>query len=238
MRRVLFPVIIGLGGAAILFGLGIWQVQRLAWKEGVIAEIEARMNAAPVALPADISAQNDKYLPVAVAGPWGGAETLRVLVSQKDVGAGYRLISVLDTPDGRIMVDRGFVPVALIERGFSLNPVVPVPETDAAAQQPVIVEGVLHWPEEVDSFTPAPDVAGNIWFARDVPAMAKALKAREVLLVASKITPSAPEITPLPVDTSRIPNNHLQYAVTWFSLGALWLAMTLFFVLRGRSGQN
>lgn len=222
MRRALFLIIIGLGGAAILVGLGVWQIQRLAWKEGVIAEIDARILDAPVALPADPDPEVDAYLPVTVTGRLTG-DTLRVLVSQKDIGAGYRLITALESGAGRVLIDRGFVPVDA--------PDIAPPEGE------VTVTGNLQWPQETDSFTPEPDLAGNIWFARDVPVMAEALSTRPVLVVARALTPAETAVTPFPVDTSRIPNDHLQYAITWFSLAAIWLGMSLLFFLRRRRGQ-
>ena len=61
----------GIGGVAILVSLGMWQVQRLAWKEGILAEIEARIAADPVALPASVDPVADEYLPVEVTGRFG-----------------------------------------------------------------------------------------------------------------------------------------------------------------------
>lgn len=222
MRRALFLIIVGLGGAGILVSLGVWQVQRLAWKEGVLAEIEARINDAPVALPDTPDPATDTYLPVTVSGQFTG-DTIRVLVSQKDVGAGYRLITAFETDGARVLVDRGFVPTDMTATAL--------PDGD------VTVNGNLQWPQEIDSFTPAPDLDGNVWFARDVPALAATLKTREVLIVARSVSEDDPGVTPLPVDTSRIPNDHLQYAVTWFSLATIWLAMSLLF-LRRRRGQT
>lgn len=218
MQRGLFFVIVGLGGAAILLALGIWQVQRLTWKEGVIAQIEARITAAPVGLPTPPDPATDAYLPVQLSGVFSG-ETLRVLVSQKKIGAGYRLITGLQTETGKILIDRGFV--ATDDKGI------------ATPDQPVTVTGNLQWPQETDSYTPAPDQDRNIWFARDVEKMAAALGTKPILLVARQITADDPVVTPLPVDTARIPNDHLQYAITWFSLAVLWLAMTYLF-LRAR----
>lgn len=222
MNRVLFLIIVGLGGAAILVALGVWQVQRLAWKEGVIADINARIDGTPGALPAQPDPARDAYLPVTVTGALN-PEAIRVLVSQKDLGAGYRLVTSLAQPDGAVLVDLGFV------------------GTDAYTPRDIVarevtVTGNLQWPDETDSFTPAPDLDGNVWFARDVPAMAELLGTREVLVVAQSVEPAFPAVSPLPVDTSRIPNNHLSYAITWFSLAAIWLGMSLLF-LRRRSGQ-
>ena len=96
MRGALFLIIVGLGGAAILIALGTWQVQRLAWKQGVIADIDARIVAEPVALPDTPDPVRDAYLPVKVNGLIGH-QYLRVLVSEKERGAGYRIIASLRT---------------------------------------------------------------------------------------------------------------------------------------------
>ncbi|MEW9919303.1 SURF1 family protein [Marimonas sp. MJW-29] len=223
MKRALFLILIGLGGAAILVALGVWQVQRLAWKEGVIADIEARIVAAPVALPASPDPEVDAYLPVTVTGQFIG-ETRRILVSQKTLGAGYRLITAFQTEGGPVLVDRGFLPTAR--------------ETAVLPEGTVTVIGNLQWPQETDSFTPEPDAQNNIWFARDVPALAENLGTRPILVVARQLSPAETDVTPFPVDTSRIPNDHLQYAITWFSLATIWLAMTLLFLLRRRRGQT
>jgi surfeit locus 1 family protein len=219
-KRMIFPFLLGLVGAVILVSLGTWQLQRLSWKAGIIAEIEARIGAAPVAVPANPDPVRDRFLPVTATGTITDAE-LDVLVSVKNVGPGYRIISAFETEDGRrILLDRGFVADA--RKGD------PRPAVEAT------VTGNLHWPEEVDSFTPAPDLRRNIWFARDVPAMADALGTRPILLVLRERPPTVPDVTPWPVDTAGIPNDHLQYAMTWFSLAAIWGGMTLLFVLRAR----
>jgi surfeit locus 1 family protein len=209
-RRMILPLLFGLAGCAILIALGTWQLQRLAWKEGILAQISARLNDAPVALPAVPDPALDKYLPVRVAGRFTG-RGIDVLVSLKGAGAGYRVIAAFQTEDGRrVMIDRGFLPEDQRAR----------PRIAAAARIP----GTLHWPDETDSFTPPPDAARGIWFARDVPAMAAQLQTEPVLIVARAATGDG--ITPLPVGTEGIPNNHLNYALTWFSLAAVWAGMT------------
>ena len=217
MSRALFVILIGLGGAAILISLGVWQVQRLTWKQGILAEINGRIEAPAVPLPEQPDPKEAAYLPVKVTGSFEG-QTLRVLVSQKDQGAGYRLITALNTGDRRVLVDRGYIP----------NEAVAPPLPDG----PVTITGNLQWPQETDSFTPAPDIDGNIWFARDVTAMSQLLQSEPVLVVARALSYDAAPVSPLPVDTSRIPNDHLQYAITWFSLAAIWAAMSLYFLRR------
>lgn len=224
MRRLLFLLTFGLGGAAILIGLGVWQVQRLAWKESIIADIQSRIAADPVDLPDTIDPERDAYLPVQVTGVLG-KQYLRVLVSQKQIGAGYRIIRPMARAGENILIDMGFVSTADADgMTFQEGP-------------PVTITGNLQWPQETDKFTPAPERDKNIWFARDVDAMAQALEAQPVLVVRRDAAPLDSPLTPLPVDTAVIPNDHLQYAITWFSLSAIWLAMTAVF-LRRKPGAN
>jgi surfeit locus 1 family protein len=218
MRRLILPLIFGFAGAAILIGLGIWQLQRLERKTTILADITSRISAAPVALPAAPEAARDRYLPVMATGRFTGEE-VNVLVSQKFGGIGYRVIAVLETETGRrVLVDRGFLP-----------------DEERATPRPpsnVTVTGNLHWPDEVDSFTPAPDPATKIWFARDVPALSAALGTEATLIVARE--PTGDGIEPIPLDSSGIPNHHLNYALTWFSLAVVWLGMTGLWLFRIR----
>lgn len=217
-RRMIIPLLIGLLGGAILISLGVWQLNRLAWKEAVLAEIDARIADAPVPLPAAPDPQADRYLPVTATGRFTG-DQLDVLVSRKQIGPGVRVVEAFETQDGRrILVDRGFV--RQDDRA--------VPRLSGAAT----VEGNLHWPDEVDGFTPPPDPATGLWFARDVTAMAAALDTETTFIVARK--PTGGEIEPMPVDSSGIPNDHMNYAITWFSLAAVWLGMTAYLLWRIR----
>lgn len=219
MRRILF-VIFGLAGLAILLFLGTWQVQRLTWKQEILATIESRIAGEAIALPVVPDPVADKYQPVQLDGTFAEGE-LHVLVSVKRVGPGYRIIAPFVTTEGRrILVDRGFVATELKN-----------------AERPVgaaVIVGNLHWPEEVDGYTPEADKAGNIWFAREVPEMAEALGTEPVLVIARDPIPGS-GVTPLPVDTAGIPNDHLQYAITWFSLAVVWAAMIVYFLRRSRN---
>ncbi|PTE21904.1 SURF1 family protein [Cereibacter changlensis JA139] len=217
-RRFFLPLFFGLIGAAILLSLGTWQVRRMQWKEAILADIDSRIAAAPVAIPDAPDPERDRFLPVEVTGEFLPAH-VDVLTSRKEIGAGYRVVQGFVTETGRrIMVDRGFLPQEM--RGL--------PREALAAE----ITGNLHWPAEVDSFTPAPDPKSGLWFARDVPAMAKALETEPVLVVAR--SPTGDGIDPLPVDSAGIPNDHLGYAITWFSLAFGWVGMTLLFLWRIR----
>jgi len=215
-RRMIGPLVFGILGVTVLVWLGVWQVHRLAWKTAILAEIDARLAAPPVAVPADPDPARDKYLRVAAQGAIEPGE-LDVYTSVPDHGVGYRVIVPFRMDDGRrILLDRGFVPIGAKDAPRRLGP--------------VAVEGTLAWPDETDSFTSAPDRVKNIWFARDVPLMAGALDTLPVMLVtASSDDPGGP--LPLP-QTVNIPNDHLQYAITWFGLAVVWAMMTGYLLWR------
>lgn len=214
-RAMIAPLLFGLIGAALLISLGVWQMQRLAWKDGVLAGIEARIGSDPVSVPMTPDPKADRYLPVEVTGRLGEQE-VHVLVSRKQIGAGYRIITALDTGRRRLLLDRGFVRDEYKDAPRVLHD--------------VTVVGNLHWPDDRNSATPQNDVTGNTWFARDIPDLAAELGTEPILIIAHSDTGDG--IEPMPVGTEGIPNDHLQYAITWFSLAAVWLGMTAFLLWR------
>lgn len=229
LRRVLFLIIMGVGGVAILAYLGVWQMQRLAWKNGVIAELEARLSDPPRIVAGD-ETRDENYAPAIAAGRFLAPEEapqIRFLSSLPPNGPGFRIITVFELDDGeRILVDRGFAPQSFAPKHQ------PPPPPPLGQRE---VSGVLHWPREVSSFTPEPNAAEKLVFARDVEAMADILGTRPVMLVAREpeAAEGAPWPRPLPPSVD-LPNDHLGYAITWFSLAAVWAAMTALVVLRRR----
>lgn len=219
MRRVIFLLIISGAGLAILIGLGTWQLQRMGWKEDLLQTIEASIAAAPAALPQVPTKEQDRYRAVAVEGEIEGNE-LHVFWVTKSAETGYRVIAPFVTTDGRrVLLDRGFIPAA--------------EKTTSLTIGQATVTGNLLWPDEGDWTTPAPEVDTNILYARDVAYMAERLNTEPVLIVARSAAPEA-AVTPQAVTTAGVPNNHLQYAITWFSLAFIWAAMTVYFLRRSR----
>ncbi|MCT4609579.1 MAG: SURF1 family protein [Pelagimonas sp.] len=224
MTRLIAPLFIGLFGAAILIWLGSWQMQRLEWKQGILSEIDSTISGEPQGLPQAISPTEQRYLPVSIEGAVEG-KNLYVLVSRKNVGAGWRVISAFQTSDGRrLLLDRGFIPHT--QKSTQLY----------SGQAQVL--GNMHWPDDRNSSTPENDLSGNTWFARDLAQMADVLKTAPVLVVARSMTPADTGVTPLPVDSAGIPNDHLHYAITWFSLAVVWLFMTGVWIWRRLTGKD
>lgn len=216
MNRYFAPVILGLGGLAVLLSLGVWQVQRLAWKEGMLAQIRDQISAEPVPL---FSQTFTEFMAVSASGRITDQE-VHVLTSRKPQGAGFRVISAFETDGRRILLDRGFIP-----------------EVDKASPRAPVdakILGNFRTVDEVDGFTPEPDLRRNIHFAREVPVLAATLGTEPILVILRETSEPDPPVSPWPVDTAGISNDHLEYAITWFSLAAAWAGMTGFWIWRIR----
>ncbi|WP_297695781.1 SURF1 family cytochrome oxidase biogenesis protein [Phenylobacterium sp.] len=208
---------------ALLVGLGVWQLQRLKWKEAILAHIAALQTAKPQPLSSVLDAvaqgRDADYTRAAVTCPGLSRAPFLELYALQGPQAGARLISACPVESAAyrtILVDRGFLPDTVAER----------PAVDPADRTPVAITGILRKPARPGWL--APKNRPPLWFVRDVPAMARTLGAPSpapVMLMAE--TAANPELkaltpSPLPLD---IPNRHLEYALTWFGLAGALLAV-------------
>jgi surfeit locus 1 family protein len=218
LRKLIFPLLLGIAGCGVLVSLGVWQVQRLAWKENILIELDNRLSDAPTPFTITANEADDEYTRVTLSGTPTGEE-LHVLTSGTAQGTGYRVISKFILDDGTAM---------LVDLGL-----LPLDAKDAAPLvAPMQITGTLLWPDDQNSSTPDPDLIKNIWFARNTAIMASMLSTQPFMVVASTATPTDPRLTLLPVETSGIKNDHLEYAITWFLLALVWAIMTFFLIFR------
>jgi surfeit locus 1 family protein len=205
---------------AILIGLGVWQLQRLKWKEGLLAHIAALQGAAAQPLAPSLDAlargRDIDYTRVAVTCPGLATAPFLELYALKDGQPGHRLVSACPVEAGRyrtVLVDRGFVDDDTKAR----------PPVDAADRTPLQVTGILRVPDKPSVFAPANHPEAGHWFTRDAAAMARALSASEpapaFLYAETSSNPGLAGLTPAPLPTN-IPNRHFEYALTWFGLAA------------------
>ncbi|MEL6217278.1 MAG: SURF1 family protein [Pseudomonadota bacterium] len=219
-KAVIAPIILGVVGVAVLLGLSAWQVQRLAWKEGLITQLAERLSAEPVALPASPSPDQDAFLRVTVNGQLAEGALYRLTTVRPD-GPGFQVIVPVQTEGRRVLVDLGYVPEAA--RGSAL------PATGTALS----LTGALFWPEP-DSSAPPPDLAAGIVFSRTPGPLAKALGTEPLLIVADAHSLGAsPRAMALGVD---LPNNHRNYAITWAGLALVWAVMSILWLRSGLRG--
>ena len=223
-------LILGAVMFALLFAgfsaLGVWQVQRLAWKQDLIRQVDARIHAAPVAAPSPrqtITRQADQYRRVVVSGRFDHSrETLVKAVT--DLGPGYWVVTPLTADQGfTVLINRGFVPS---ERQK--------PSDRAAGQVEgqARVVGLLRLTEPDGGFLRANDPAGDHWFSRDVAGIARAKGVSGP--VASYFIDA--DDTPNPggwprggLTVVRFANSHLIYALTWFGLALMSAAGFILF---------
>ena len=207
----------------LLIGLGVWQLQRLHWKQGLLARIEALQHAPPepvsVVLRHLSDGRDTEYVRVQANCPDIEAGTNLRLHSVRDGVLGYRLIVACKVEAGpyrTVLVDRGFVAREDFDR------VKPNPEP---LQREIV--GVLRRGDPANTFTPPNQPADNLWYSRDPAGMAAALHAPApaptfLMLEAPPPRSFGPTPAALPTD---IPNRHLEYALTWFGLALTLLGV-------------
>jgi surfeit locus 1 family protein len=224
----IWPVLLATAiGFAILVTLGVWQVQRLTWKEGLLAQLAANAGAPPIGL-AEVAARaadgkDMEFVRVEFDATYAHDATMKMIATY-DRGQGWTIITPAATPDGfAVIVDRGRIPAERLE-SFD------------KPEGPVKVDGVIRtYPRGKAYFDPENDPKANLWYWWDVPAMQAAgglsAEAKPFPYVVQLLPSAAAADFPRPQEPqANLANNHLGYAITWFGLAATLLGVAGFYV--------
>ena len=213
----------------LLTALGIWQVQRLAWKNELIARVNARVAAPAVAAPGmaewgRVNKTDDEYRHVTLRGQLlNNAEAQVYTLS--DYGAGYWVMTPLKRDDGTVVyINRGFVPMDKRAPGTRLQ---------GQLHGEVIITGLLRMSEAKGwLFQQANDPALDAWYRRDIAAMARSRHIGSVApyFVDADASPNPGGWPKGGLTVVKFPNSHLVYALTWFSLAAMLAGVSIWLV--------
>lgn len=228
---LLWPLALALPALVILLALGTWQMQRLHWKEGLIAQINARVHQPPMSL-ADaekLPAGSREYARVKVRGVLAHDREQYLWAPDPRQGPGYDVITPIQLGDGRaILVNRGYVTEARKA---------PASRTEGQRAGEVEIVGLLREPTAQGTFDPNRDAKSGVWYWRDLDGMlrvtlgADAGKAVRFFLDA-EATPPNPGGWPQGGATRlSLPNRHLEYALTWYGLAATLVAVLIAFII-------
>ncbi|MBX9844130.1 MAG: SURF1 family protein [Xanthobacteraceae bacterium] len=230
-KSLLIPGIVALAGFIVLLGLGTWQIERKAWKENLIEKLTSRLGSAPGDLPPPdywplLGPENAEFNRVRLNVSFPKSTDALVYTSgsalRDDVkGTGYFVFSLAKLANG---------PSVVVNRGFTADRNYPHPE----GTQEIV--GALRWPESPSPFVPERDSAGT-WFARDHQAMARALGWGDVAeFYIEQEAPVPPGGVPHPSALKvRLRNDHLQYAITWYSLAGVLAVVFAIWARRQRT---
>lgn len=229
-QTLLLPGIAAALAFLVLIGLGTWQLERRQWKHALIDTLTQRLGAAPMALPAKphwgaLTAEHDEFRRVIFharfrAKEWALVHTVGSPLRPDVGGPGYWVFAPARLDDGGVVVvNRGFVPADRID---SLER----SESDAT----IGIVGYLRWPESRGSFTPNDDPARNVWYVRDHRAIAAAKNWGETApFFVDQEGPVPPGGLPRPGALKvQLRDDHLQYALTWYGLAAVLVAVFAF----------
>ncbi|WP_433960653.1 SURF1 family protein [Bradyrhizobium guangdongense] len=212
----LWLIALALTAIAILTALGVWQIERRAWKLALIDRVEHRVHAKAMPLPAasswpGISVAGEEYRHVAVRGRFlHDRETLVKAVTEE--GGGYWVLTPLLRDDGStVLINRGFVPTE--RRDASTR-------RDGNPEGEVALSGLLRVTEPKGGFLRTNDPAHERWYSRDVAAIAAARGLGDVapFFIDADPVANAGNAPAGGLTVIRFPNNHLIYALTWFAL--------------------
>lgn len=209
LRQLLFPFLVTLAFASVAVGLGVWQVQRLAWKTDLLARIDAAEQAPAVPMTNNPA----QFTKVAVTGVFRQVAPIRYGVEVRDTKAGSRIGARLIQP-----LDRAGAAPILIDRGWA-----PTDHDPPPPATPMTIDGYIRTADRPGWFSAADDPAGRLFYTLDPAKMAQALgvpNAVPFVLVALG-TADGNSLPQPALALPRPPNDHFVYAVTWFSLAGI-----------------
>lgn len=223
IRPLLWPTLMTLPAVLGALALGTWQVQRLQWKNELIAERQARRDAPPLAkLPERFIAAEHEFRKVRVTGRFLHDKEMYLAARSFRGNAGYHVITPLAVFPGHVLVDRGWIP---------LDRKSPETRKPGNAEGEVTVEGYLRAETGPGWFTPKNEPDKNFWFFVDIAAMAKAHGVGKVEPFYIEAGPAEnPGGYPIGGQTRfELPNDHLQYAITWFAMAIIGTVIYLLY---------
>lgn len=226
--RAFWPTVMTVPALIILVALGVWQLERLGEKEALLADIAAGMAAAPAPLPATVGDPKVwSYRPVIVTGTFENAHEIYLYAPNLDGKPGYHVLTPLVRNDAvPVLIDRGWVPLDRKD-----------PESRAKGQilGAAAIAGIVRVPAGPGPFTPEPEADKRLWFAVDLGAMGAALGMPLAPVIVEADDAANPGGYPVGGQTRiDIPNNHLDYALTWFGLAAALAVIYVVYLRRRR----
>ncbi len=229
---LLAPSIASLIVLAVLLSLGTWQMNRKTWKEGLLAQRLGMAQKAPVeAGPALLLANPPEFMRVQLTGQFLHDKE-RFWFADGREGSGFHVFTPFEVatsppsiPRVTVWVNRGYIPARLRD---------PAQRAQGQVQGQTTVAGVTRLGGERNSFTPANDVAKNVWYWKDLPALHASAFPGHVPLVPVMIDVDAQPAPPggWPrggTAQARLSNRHLEYALTWYALAATLIGVFLAF---------
>lgn len=239
LRFILGSVIV-LGAFITLLGLGTWQVDRLKWKENLLSTIEQRLNDAPVGIDEIIAAvkagEDIEYQPVTLTGTFDHTKERHFFATHKG-RSGYYVYTPLTHPGGIIFVNRGFVEFDLKE---------PEMRPDGQIKGEVSITGLSRkmLDQKPSSLVPDNEPDANRFFWKDLVSMANSSgigfdnpQLQKFFIDADdKANPSGYPIGGVTIID--LPNNHMQYAITWYGLALALFLVAAFFVFRKKRPEK
>ncbi len=224
-KPTLIPTLFTIPAIIVLLGLGTWQVQRLQWKNNLMVAVNEKIAFPVIDLPQVVDNFEDlQYRKVRIKGEFLNDKEIYLFVGAKEFKGkmGYDIITPFKREDGSVvLVVRGWVPYE--KKTADKRP-------ESVINGVVEIEGMLHKGEVQKGFTPDNDVAKNLWYWIDVAAVEKFTGEKLPNLYVRVLKKDDSNLLPIGGDeVIRHRNDHLQYAVTWYSFAVILLGIYIIY---------
>lgn len=212
--------------------LGLWQVERLGWKQDLVARVERNVNAAPAAVPEPSQwaavAPRDEYRRMVARGRYDFDREVLVAATT-ELGGGFWVLTPLRTAEGTwLLVNRGFVP--------------PEQRTQVPRGAPdQSVTGLLRFTEPERRLLQKNDPAAGRWYSRDVAAIAAKQGLQGPVapfFLDARAEQGATGWPRAGLTVLQFRNHHLVYALTWFALAAIMAGAIAYLLLDDSRGRR
>lgn len=215
LRPALWPSLVSLAIFAVALGLGIWQMERRAWKRDILDRMAVNQAAAPISLDELLKGDplRHEYGRVKLAGTFVHDKEFYLAARSLKNKVGLQVVTPLATDDGRIVLfDRGWIPQETKD---------PTRRAAGQVQGRVELTGIVRRNQERRQFAPENVPDRNVWFHVDVPLMRSMAGGKPYPKLDAFFLEADAAANPggVPVGGQTrldIPNDHLQYAITWF----------------------
>lgn len=229
-KSLTIPTLFTCVGIILLLGLGSWQVKRLMWKEALVSKIEYQLSQTPLTL-AEVLSEPEKhqYRRVRLKGRFLHEKEARLYTGPKILKGepGYNLLTPLATDSGYVLVDRGWIPQTMKD---------PDKRQEVAMDEEAQFEAMLMPQETPTWYTPENQLAQNMWFWIDVPTMMGELVGNNEMYFRALKKEEKSLLYPIAGEAKiNVRNDHLQYAITWYSLAIILIVIYILFRKQNRA---
>lgn len=209
-----------------LLTLASWQVERLKWKNALIAVIDERVASEPIKFKTNLDIKEVEFRKTSIKGRFLHAKEIHLSPKYYNQKIGFHVLTPFKLSDGSgyVLVNRGWVPDGFKEKDKRKN---------TLANSEVTINGTILRPQRRNVFTPENDLVKNYWFWVDIEKISEYAGVKVSPFVVVDEGRNVKNVYPIKLEVKpELRNDHLQYAITWFSLAITLVIIYIVYIVK------